>query len=248
MKTTDLILIENRLMGELSPDELAGFQKRLLSDPAFAREFYLRKEVEDALGQSDIIELRSILKDISDSKKPETKTISLSRRIIRYSAVASITLAIGIASVITWEFRPMENERIYDRFYQPYEQMASVRSGDNNVDQILSRAMLEYQSANYNRAIFYFTQVLENDQQNVIGNFYSGVSSIEIKKFSQAESSFNKVIEQKNNLFIEQSNWYLGFCYLMTDQKEKAIEKFSEISEQEGHYKKNAQKVLRHIK
>ena len=58
-----------------------------------------------------------------------------------------------------------------------------------------------------------------NDMQVVL---LKGVSNFEEKKYPEAKQSFGKVIDDKNNLYIDQAQWYLALCYLNTNETEKA--------------------------
>jgi hypothetical protein len=59
--------------------------------------------------------------------------------------------------------------------------------------------------------------------------------------------AFNNVIKQADNLFIEQSQWNIGLCYLGRNENEKAIKQFRRIVEQQGYYQKQAEKLLKKL-
>lgn len=247
MNKTDIYLIEDHIIGDLSPKENEDFNFKLRSDYEFKKEFLLRKEIEETLGDFEMLELRQILKDVSSQTNGKSRYLSF-HKLSRYAAAALIFIAIGFSSILMWEFMPLNNERILNKYYQPYESISTVRSGNQSIDMLLKKAMTEYEKMNFEEAMVYFQKVLDADKNNVIGNFYNGVSSLEVKKFTSAEKSFNNVINHKENLFIEQSHWYLGFCYLMTDNDKKAKEHFEILVKESTYYKDKAKKLLRHIR
>ena len=69
----------------------------------------------------------------------------------------------------------------------------------------------------------------------------------DLEKFDNAIESFNFVIEDKDNLFIEQAEWYLGLIYLMDNQKKNAVEQFEIIAESDSYYAKQAGDILQYL-
>jgi trehalose-6-phosphatase len=77
--------------------------------------------------------------------------------------------------------------------------------------------------------------------------FY-GVSNFEEKNYPIAEKSFAEVVDNNDNLYIEDAQWYLALCYVQTDEQSKAVQQLEMIRNSESFYKKEARKVLRRIK
>ena len=70
---------------------------------------------------------------------------------------------------------------------------------------------------------------------------------MEIEEYTKANESFNKIIDHKANAFIESAEWYLGLCYLKTNENQKAFEVFGEIVERDGYFKKDARKIIKKL-
>jgi TolA-binding protein len=79
-------------------------------------------------------------------------------------------------------------------------------------------------------------------------NLYSGISYLETEQYSKAENRFGTIIDHNDNLYIEQAEGYLGFCYLQTGKNLEARAHFKEISKGEGSFNKKARKIMRNIK
>ena len=79
---------------------------------------------------------------------------------------------------------------------------------------------------------------------NLTSNFYSGISNIQIQEYLKANKNFIRVLEHKNNLFVEQSEWYLGICYLMTNERNKAKVTFDSIAKGKSFYRTKAKEIL----
>lgn len=236
--------IEGFLDSDLTGDELLEFEKELLEDPDLSMEVDLHREIDMAIQEEDIMDLRSKLEAI-EPPKSEKK-----RRGILYMgkwhlAAASLILFIGLGSILNLlNGNSFSNEELYSMYYKPYNVVITTRGVEANTDKILVDALKCYESKDYRTAISLFQEVLEKDSLNVTGNFYSGISNIEIEKFNDANKNFSRIIKHKNNLFIEQSEWYLGFCYLMTNNEEKALKQFQEIAQSNSFYKDKAQEIL----
>ena len=67
------------------------------------------------------------------------------------------------------------------------------------------------------------------------------------ERYSDANTSFHKIIDNNYILYIEQAEWYLAFCYLMTDDRKKAEEQFGMIADRNGYYQHQARKILKKI-
>lgn len=71
---------------------------------------------------------------------------------------------------------------------------------------------------------------------------------MEIKEYNNADKKFQAIIDNKFSLYLEQAEWYLGFCYLMTDKTDQAKKQFKYIAEQNGYYSSKAIEILNRIK
>ena len=119
-----------------------------------------------------------------------------------------------------------------------------IRSVELNTNSALNEAFAYYKIKDYNNALSYFNS-LENQ---ITARFYSGICYIELENYDKAIESFEFVIEDNDNLFIEQADWYLGLIYLMDNQKSEAIMQFEKISASDSYYVKQANDILIYMK
>jgi len=238
--------IENYLDGQLNENENLDFEKDLMDDLDLEMELNLHNEINEAIMEDDIMDLRSKLEaiDIPTTHEEKRKIKFLSKWRV---AAASMTLLIGLASVyFMLGNKKYSNEELFLSYYKPYSIVINTRSSSatDNSDKVLEQALQSYESKNYRAALSLFRTILDKDSTNLTGNFYSGVSNIQIQEYPQANKNFTRVLDHKNNLFIEQSEWYLGFCYLMTNEREKAKEVFTAIAKGNSFYKSKAKEIL----
>ncbi len=234
----------------MSGEELASFRKQLQSNAELRDELKLQQEINNALGETEVIGLRNQLEEIHKSQQSGRKEISLPRKILasRISQLAAASIIVLLSlTIFTDIFKSdLTNEKLFSQYYDKYEPL-NVRASSNPGDEIYRNAVNAYNNENYEQALILFEEVLDTDHNRMEANIMSGVSNIELSKYENASGSFEKVIDHNDNLFIEDAQWYLGFCYLKTDHTEKAIEQFTKIASSTSSRKDKAKKILRKI-
>jgi tetratricopeptide (TPR) repeat protein len=249
MKTNDFsYFIERYIAGEMSETEKQWFEKELDGNEQLRNEVSLRKRTDEILKNQDVMSLRNKLNAI-ENKRSMTTTTPIRYRIpvqIRYAAVITALVIIGAVTFIPG--KSLNNDEIMNRYYKAYEPPTSNRSATSGADADFTLALEYYNTHDYNKAAILFNKVLEsrpNDMQTVLLN---GVSNFEEKKYPEAKISFGKVIDDKNNLYIDQAQWYLALCYINTNEKDKAQSLLTIISKEDGIYKSDAKKIIRKLK
>jgi len=239
-------IIEKYLDGELEGKELEWFENELEVNSELKEEYNLRKEVNEAINEKDVMEIRSQLEVIHKSiNKPKSFIRRLyTDNLYRVAAFAIITIVIGSSLIYTQFNSDYSNDKLFNLNYEPYDGIMNVRSGNIETDGVLLTAFRFYESKDYSSALEKFNDVLENDNNNITVVFYTGISYIETGDYENAINSFNVIIENNDNLFVEQADWYLGLCFLKKDEIEKAISKFKKIAESNSFYKNNAAEIL----
>jgi tetratricopeptide (TPR) repeat protein len=137
--------------------------------------------------------------------------------------------------------KPYSADRLIGKYYKPAQPILQVRSMEFTGDDILKEAFNLYQQNNFENALKYFNAL--NNQ--IIAKFYSGICYIELGQFSKAMESFEFVVNDADNLFVEQAEWYLGLIYLMNNQKSEALDQFARISESGSYYSDQAKEIMK---
>jgi tetratricopeptide (TPR) repeat protein len=156
---------------------------------------------------------------------------------------ASLILLLGITGIIS-----RQSGDIYQKFYTRYEATGIVRSANTSANQTLTQALQKFENQDYKAALDLFSEIIAKDQNNMVGHFYAGVSLQETGKYQNAIEEYQTVIIDKDNLFTEQAEWYIGLCYLQTNEDKKAYKQFKKIAKNEGFYQHKAQAILNKIK
>lgn len=228
----------------------ARFEEDLKNDPILQSEMNLYVEVDEALADTEVLNLRSQLMNMQDEFLPEVGKASVrkpAKRIFQIAAASAILALLTIGSFNLFRFGA-GNQRIMGKFYTPYEMTMVNRSANSDINVIMHQALTLYDSKEYKEAVKLFEKVLEKDPSQMSTRLYSGISYMEIKEYQKAKNSFVSIIEQNDNLYIEQAQWYLGFCYVMMNEKQKAIKHFDKIAKSEGYYSEQAKQILSKLK
>ena len=240
--------IESYMHSELSEEELASFEAELTSNQNLKEEIELIKNIDLALKESDVMQLRSKLQGIASQIASEERTersfsgkFKFRSTVVISSIAASLILLLGITGLLS---RHSSQGEIYQKFYNKYETAGIVRSASLTADQTLTAALQKYDNQEYEAALNLFSEVISNDQNNMVGHFYSGVSLQETGKYQNAIQEYQAVITDRDNLFIEQAQWFTGLCYLQTNENKKAYKQFRKIAQSEGFYRQKAQAIL----
>lgn len=240
--------IDRYLFDEMNAEEMSLFVEELSSNSALSSEVTMYREVDTALEERDIMKLRSNLESLGkEIVKDRQRSIRMPlSKIAIASIAASLALILSIGGIMTRQ--ATTDTDLYGQYYQSYETTGIVRSGNATMDNTLTVALQKFNAQEYESALELFQQVIAYDSRNPVGHFYSGVSYQETGRFNKAIEEYELVIKDKDNLFVEQSEWYIGLCYLQTQDRKKAYRHLERISKSNSYYSKKADAIIRKLK
>ncbi len=238
-------LIEKYIDKDLDADELEMVKKLLANNPEFAKDYKLSVDINLAIAEKDTIILRRNLKEIHRNYKKDTGTTIRKLYNKRWHlAAAAITIFILLGNVLINNYGSSKHDDIFNQFYQTESSIMITRSSDSSFDTDLREALNLYSNAQYQDAI----EIFIKHQNNVISNFYIGLSYIETNNFEKAIKAFQTVLDHNDNLFIEQAEWYKALCLIKLNQTEKATELLQIIKKSNSLFNEQAGEVLTAIK
>lgn len=221
------------LDGELKGQEQQWYEDQLLSNPDLAGELELHREVNQAIQETDVIRFRNQLDEIHASIEPEFQQ-SIARKVIhnKYARIAAasvvILVAIGMFSynMLT---KPVDNVELFQRYYEAPVLSLTVRS-DAAMDNLFHDAVIHFNNGQFADALTLFEQVVAMDRSNMKAQLATGISQIEVNRTKEAERSFETVIHHKDNLYVDQAEWFLALCYLKTNDLDQAVVQFEKVA------------------
>jgi tetratricopeptide (TPR) repeat protein len=244
-------LIDEKLSGELSGAELEAFDLDLENDTDLMAEFALHKEVDEAIQESEVIELRKkldLVHDLTQNKKQPGLLRTILRHKLSRIAAASFVVLLIITSLSLYFLQPdgnMSNDSLFKIYYQP--DAALLIRGTNSQNATLIQAFQMYENKDYDNALSLFSEVLDIDSENIPVQFYSGISNIELGQYQEALHPFNFIMDHKQNLYVERAEWYTALCRLKLNENETAVDLFRKISLSNSSYKDRAHEILKSI-
>ena len=242
--------IDRYLDNDMSGPELNWFKKELDSNPELQAELNLQKDINEALSQGDILDLREKLNAIHEMVDPEPESKRIKRTLTENwagIAAASAVILVAIGFLLSISINPAQTaEELFDQHYEPYIVPTNYRSA-TDINNVFHMALVEYGNQDYEKALLLFEKVLIKDESRMDVTLLTGISNLEIENFQSANNSFKKVINHNDNLFIEQAEWYLALCYLKTGEQEKAHIQFGKIITDNSLYKEEAEDILKKL-
>ena len=157
----------------------------------------------------------------------EAKVVTMQPRILfrRIAIAASLALILAAGAYIYSGGGSMSNEELFAQHYATYESdLPNFRGGvDDEVTiiELLNRGMQEYVNGNFEASLPFFTDFLNEDSKNPIGNFYAGIANLESGKIEQAMKHL-QITSNLNADYAEKAKWYLILANLKKGDRAKA--------------------------
>ncbi len=243
--------IEDFIDGVLEEEEYNGFVSELNDNTDLIAEVNLRRHINEAIGETDVFELRDKLKsakEVSEVKKVKMLVPEAKSDLYRYirSSVAVIILLLGIGGIFSNSFTSKES--IYNSFYNT-PTWSPERSVSNELT-LWQNANYAYLEKDWQTVINYMDRVdaSVSSPEYAVAKYRKAVSLQNLNKFEDAVSEYSKVIQQGDNLFIEEAEWYRSLCYIKLGQKEQAKQELLAVIDRKGLYENDAKAVLRKLR
>jgi tetratricopeptide (TPR) repeat protein len=248
MKTIDFSnFIERYNAGEMDHIEKRWFEKELSGNDTLQNEVNFRKRVDNALIQHDLISLRNKLSVLEKNRKEKSVSSPGKKAIgIRFAAAVAALLVIGSIYILISGNNTRES--LYNTNYEVYGINAASRSENGAADAEFRSAIRMFSDLDYSGAAASLGNYLKSHPANMEARFIYGVSEMENQNFNGAISSFRKIIEHDNNLYLDKAQWYISLCYLKTGDLNETTRHLDAIINSESIYKVKAKRLLRKIR
>jgi tetratricopeptide (TPR) repeat protein len=186
--------------------------------------------------------LRETLLDVhyKESQNNNKYVISImSWKVQSIAASIAIFLLVGASFLFNMN-DSMTNEEIFGQYYTTENAILTVRSNTAAEYSPVNDGLKYFDQQNYEKALYAF----ELAPENMVAKLYAGFSYMELKQYDQAIEKFKNIIDQKDNLFIDQAEWNLGLCYIITNNTDQAKEILAQITNSNTIYNIRAQQLL----
>jgi TolA-binding protein len=194
---------------------------------------------------------------ISSSIKSEAEPVKImqnrnkkaSRRtlFVRFGSLSAAAV-LSAFFVIRTLFPAYNPDKIFNKFYKPFDAVSPVtRSMNNNEADLYSLAIGSYKTGDYDRAAREFSETILKDPSVVSPRFLMGLTQLALKNYDQTITLLTGVVSDSGE-YAKEARWYLGLTYLKTGDKLRAAECFKYLAQSEGFYRERAENILRRLK
>ncbi len=240
--------IEDFIDGVMEGESLEEFELELNDNNDLKAEVTLRTQINKSITEQDIFNLRKELiavRESTDIKKinmiiPEMKSEKMKfwRR-----SVAVLVILLGVAGVLR---NNIVSDNSYERFFNA-PAWSPERSVSGEIT-LMQRANIAYLNAEYDEVVDILGQLAGESNENAVFDFYRAASLQSMNKYGDAIDGYTKVINQGDNLYIEEAEWYRSLCYLKLKDYEKSRTELLAVVERKGHFENNAKAIIRRLK
>jgi len=238
-------LIDKYLDGEMTVREQLTFEEFLRKDATLRKEFLLRKAVDHAMAEQDIMNLRDQLNEIMNvhSTKRLLRPVMLSVS----AAILIVLVVIGVKFLSPQQTE--DGEQLFAHYYQRYPSFLNARSAADvsEQEQLTREAFGYFNHQEFKKAKKHFMELVQSDKNNHLAKFYLAVSCIELNDFSHAERYLEELTHIPNYIFWEQSHWYLSLVYLKQEKYDDAKRILKTIVNEQFTYSPDAEEILKQM-
>jgi len=235
--------IDNYVDGELDDAGRKNFEAELSVNRDLALEYRLEKDLNNILAQDDLLDQKAkcllAQNELNLSSKKFVKVVQLTRK-YWYAAASVLLIALITSGLFLVNPGGYSAEKLFKMYYKSGETIGISRSGNVN----MVEALRYFTKNDFQTAEGLFDEVLAKDPQNIAVMYYSGISNIEIKNYPKAVQMFESIINDNDNLYKENAEWYLGLTHLAAGQIDQANSIFRKIALAPGHYYSNDAKSI----
>lgn len=254
--------IERFILGKMTPEEHADFEKAMESSPHLREKVALHKAIIglededdwiDFDGDSEILKKESALfrseetlqfsEKLKEFRNNELHKKSLRRPWLNRSLIGAIA-AILIAAIFVFYPKDPTMSSLYEEYHNWEELPSHTTKGDgaNSIKELESL----FRSENYNGVII-LANSLNITASSPQAWLYIGVSHLELDQYQTAIQSFDHLI-QSNSIDFHKGYWYKALTFLKQDDKEKCIEVLKIIVANPTYFShENAKKLLKEL-
>ncbi len=232
-------IIENYLSESSSKEEKLAFEKQLEDDKDLAQEFKLYQNIMEGIDLEGTDLMRTELKGIQgklekenffNQKEATPKIIKMenTKKSNRsWLAIAAGLLVLIVAGILLQSPDKMTRAEALAKFdnsqkandlltqqLNEYEGLGMADPERGKKDSI-AQMLKTYKEGNYQESYNAATEFLARYPNDVVAQYYAGMSKFQDGKFGKAIEWLVASTAQKDTVFYDQARWYLALSYTM---------------------------------
>jgi tetratricopeptide (TPR) repeat protein len=228
--------IENFLNGELQKEEILSIEERMARDSEFKNSVMMQKAIMKGFSNKRKKDFRHKLQELERSMGPVKQKSGNRIYMYRIGAVAAVLLLLLVAKLVI-QTSPM------NKYFEPYPNYAApVQRGDDSFNKG-REAFLFYEEGDFKSALEEFKNLPESDTIA----FYKAQCLMATGDLGNASTLLERLIIDRESVFLEQSNWYLALLYLENGNSEQAKVSLEYLVDHSGFHSEEAKTLLKSL-
>ncbi len=209
-------LIDRYLANELTKEEGEAFEKRLSEDARWHTLVAETKVLALGIEEAALQEKLTTFHDTIATKKASVIKMSWPARV----AIAA-SLVLAFSTIIWLTQQPAKNTKIVAAYFKPDPGLPTTMGVSDHYE--FERAMVEYKTGNYTKAIESWERIRQHNPANDTLNYFIASALLANKEATKSIPFFDAVIKISNSAFLQEAYWYRGLAFLQQGNKEEAI-------------------------
>lgn len=136
----------------------------------------------------------------------------------KWLAIAAVFIAVCIATMLYLQ-QPSKNERLFSTYYKADPGLSTTMSQTD--DYTFEKAMVEYKTKNYTKAIDSWQLLLKDNPDSDTLNYFIGSAYLALNKTATAIPYFENITLKPGSEFVSDACWYLGLALIKTGRVEE---------------------------
>ncbi len=236
--------ITNEKVSELDQNILDDIDQ---SDEAFSAD----NDLEDRHEENDRAFLQKVLSDNRTINK--TKNVLIHRGWLVAASLAALISVGAIFVCLKGQYDPnVTFEKYYEKpSFDPYTRSSQsqrkviVNPEGASIDDLYYNARIHYTNADYRKAVDLLSYIPENLSINEKCHLISGISYMELGKYSQAVIELSEI--NGDILLLDTAKWYLGLSHLKNNELSKALDQFQYLATRDHQFGYSSIKISRKL-
>lgn len=235
----------------MTNEERESFLEELSGSRELKREVELVRQVGNALGEKDVMELREQLREVasSEQKLEGRSLVELDgrRKGIKQlvTVAAMLLLLLGISGIHT--FTSLSGRDSYSAFYKAPPAPSSFRDAGTPDASGLAGGFRLYNQGHYASALLLLKEEASAEPFNPAAVFYAGASYQGLREYRNAIAEYERIIQHRDNLFVEQAEWYRALSLVGKGSYHDAVTNLGDVVNRRGFYSRQAEALLSRI-
>ncbi len=256
-------MLADYLYNDLDLEEREVLEREIRKNPELYESYQLNIEVKDYLQSKiqleemrsdpqleDAEKLADMAFDFKSTDEEEQVIIPTVKRTMISRITFTLAIAASIAIVISLGIIPssVDQDRLFDRYYEPIEASDFAQRGGNNERYPdIASGINSYLDGNYRQSIDRFNELGSDPAIRSEAQYYTALSYLGLGEYQNAQSTLESLLDS-NMTHQAEILWYLSLSYLKTGAFKEADMHLAQLENYDGMYKKDAQTLRKKLR